>query len=158
MADVNWQKVREIFDAALLVEPAQRRKFVRRQCEGQTGLCAEVESLLESFDGAENFLEKPAIAEVAGQLLRSEAQFSNGELLNHYEIIELIGEGGMGEVYLAQDTKLGEYTIRAGDPVSAYRENLFERARRLAVRHSTPILLVLAYLLMRLTFIAVFGR
>ena len=48
--------------------------------------------------------------------------------------------------------------FRAGDPVSAYRENLFERARRLAVRHSTPILLVLAYLLMRLTFLAVFGR
>jgi serine/threonine-protein kinase len=48
--------------------------------------------------------------------------------------------------------------FRAGDPVAAYRENLFERARRLAVRHSTPILLVLAYLLMRLTFLAVFGR
>ena len=48
--------------------------------------------------------------------------------------------------------------FRAGDPVSAYRENLFERARRLAVRHSTPILLVLAYLLMRLSFLAVFGR
>ena len=48
--------------------------------------------------------------------------------------------------------------FRAGDPVSAYRESLFERARRLAVRHSTPILLVLAYLLMRLTFLAVFGR
>jgi serine/threonine-protein kinase len=48
--------------------------------------------------------------------------------------------------------------FRAGDRVSAYNENLFERARRLAVRHSTPILLVLAYLLMRLTFLAVFGR
>ena len=46
----------------------------------------------------------------------------------------------------------------AGEPVSAYRENLLERARRLAVRHSTPILLVLAYLLMRLTFLAVVGR
>ena len=48
--------------------------------------------------------------------------------------------------------------FRAGDPVSAYRENLVERARRLAVRHSTPILLVLAYLLMRLTFLVVAGR
>jgi len=48
--------------------------------------------------------------------------------------------------------------FRAGDRVSAYEENLFERVRRLAVRHSTPILLVLAYLLMRVTFLAVFGR
>ena len=48
--------------------------------------------------------------------------------------------------------------FRAGDRVSAYAENVLERARRLAIRHSTPIMLVLAYLLMRLTFLAVFGR
>jgi len=48
--------------------------------------------------------------------------------------------------------------FRAGEPVTAYRENVLERARRLAVRHSTPILLVLAYLIMRVTFLAVFGR
>jgi eukaryotic-like serine/threonine-protein kinase len=48
--------------------------------------------------------------------------------------------------------------FRAGDPVSAYRENVFERARRFAVRYSTPILLVLAYLIMRVTFLALAGR
>ncbi len=39
--------------------------------------------------------------------------------------------------------------LRAGEPVTAYRENVFERVRRFAMRHSTPILLVLAYLIMR---------
>ena len=48
--------------------------------------------------------------------------------------------------------------FRAGEPVTAYRENVFERTRRFAVRHSTPILLVLAYLLMRVAFLAVVGR
>jgi eukaryotic-like serine/threonine-protein kinase len=48
--------------------------------------------------------------------------------------------------------------FRAGDPVSAYRENVFERIRRFAVRYSTPILLVLAYLIMRVTFLALAGR
>jgi serine/threonine protein kinase len=48
--------------------------------------------------------------------------------------------------------------FRAGDPVSAYRENVFERLRRFAVRYSTPILLVLAYLIMRVTFLALAGR
>ena len=48
--------------------------------------------------------------------------------------------------------------FRAGEPVTAYRENAFERIRRFAVRHSTPILLVLAYLVMRVTFLAVVGR
>jgi serine/threonine protein kinase len=47
---------------------------------------------------------------------------------------------------------------RAGEPVSAYRETLWEQTRRVAVRHSTPILLVFAYLLMRVAFLAFFGR
>jgi eukaryotic-like serine/threonine-protein kinase len=46
----------------------------------------------------------------------------------------------------------------AGEPVTAYRENLLERGRRLARRYRTPILLVLAYLLMRITLLAVVGR
>ena len=46
----------------------------------------------------------------------------------------------------------------AGESVSAYRENLFERGRRLAGRYRTPILLVLAYLLMRITLLATVGR
>jgi serine/threonine protein kinase len=48
--------------------------------------------------------------------------------------------------------------FRVGDRVTAYRENALERARRFAVRYSTPILLVLAYLIMRVTFLAVVGR
>jgi RNA polymerase sigma factor (sigma-70 family) len=48
--------------------------------------------------------------------------------------------------------------FRAGDRITAYRENIFERGRRLAIRHSTPILLVLAYLIMRVTLLAVFRR
>jgi serine/threonine protein kinase len=48
--------------------------------------------------------------------------------------------------------------FRTDDPVSVYRENMFERMRRFAVRHSTPILLVLAYLIMRVTFLAIVGR
>ncbi len=49
-------------------------------------------------------------------------------------------------------------SFRAGEPVSAYRENLFERGRRFAIRYSTPILLVVAYLVMRITLLAVRGR
>jgi hypothetical protein len=46
----------------------------------------------------------------------------------------------------------------AGEPVSAYRENIVERTRRLAVRYQTPILLVLAYLVMRTALLIFFGR
>lgn len=46
----------------------------------------------------------------------------------------------------------------AGDPVSAYRENVFERGRRIAIRYQTPILLVVGYLLMRITLLIAVGR
>ena len=106
MANENWQQVREIFDDALRQKSERREGFVNRACGGDEILLAEVESLLASFDSAEDFLETPAIAEVADQLLTESRQFSNGQLLGHYEIVGQIGAGGMGEVYLARDKQL----------------------------------------------------
>ena len=61
--------------------------------------------------------------------------------------------------YASVDALAGDVAaFRAAEPVSAYRESVAERARRLARRHSTPILLVVAYLIMRLTFLVVFRR
>jgi len=48
--------------------------------------------------------------------------------------------------------------FRAGEPVAAYQENLWERTRRVVIRYRTPILLVVAYLMMRITLLAFFGR
>ncbi|MGI8638365.1 MAG: protein kinase domain-containing protein [Pyrinomonadaceae bacterium] len=106
MANENWQQVREIFDDALRQKSERREGFVNRACGGDEVLLAEVESLLASFDSAEDFLETPAIAKVADQLLTESRQFSNGQLLGHYEIVGQIGAGGMGEVYLARDKQL----------------------------------------------------
>ncbi len=106
MANENWQQVKEIFDDALRQKSEQREGFVNQACGGDKTLLAEVVSLLASFDSAEDFLETPAIAKVADQLLRESRQFSNGQLLGRYEIIGQIGAGGMGEVYLARDKQL----------------------------------------------------
>ena len=104
-ASENWQQVRNIFDDALRQKPEERAGFVRRVCGGDETLFSEVNSLLLSYDSAESFLEMPAIVKVADQIL-PENQLLNGQRLAHYEIIEQIGSGGMGEVYLAKDTKL----------------------------------------------------
>ena len=48
--------------------------------------------------------------------------------------------------------------FRAGESVAAYQENIWERTRRVAMRYRTPILLVVAYLMMRITLLAFFGR
>ena len=65
MADEKWQKVREIFDSALRRKPEERRNFIIEACGGNKTLLAEVESLLSSLDGAESFMETPAVAKVA---------------------------------------------------------------------------------------------
>ena len=65
MSDARWQKVREIFDSALRHKPEERRRFLNQVCGDDKTLLAEVESLLSSHDGAESFMETPAIAKVA---------------------------------------------------------------------------------------------
>jgi serine/threonine-protein kinase len=106
MIDEKWQKVREVFDSALRRKPEERRNFIHQACGEDKTLLAEVESLLSSLDSAESFMEAPAVAEVAGMIEAKTKRLERGQNLVHYEIIEQIGEGGMGEVYLAKDTRL----------------------------------------------------
>src|SRR5688500_17098728 len=110
MADANWQKVREVFDSALRHRPDERRKFVNEVCGDDKTLFAEVESLLSSHDSAESFMETPAVAEVAHMIEIETKKLEAGKRFGHYEIIKQIGAGGMGEVYLAKDTRLERKT------------------------------------------------
>jgi eukaryotic-like serine/threonine-protein kinase len=110
MADEKWQKVREIFDSALRRKPEERRNYVSEACGADKTLLADIESLLSSLDGAESFLETPAVARAAGLIAAETKKLEAGKCLGHYEIIEQIGEGGMGEVYLAKDTRLERKT------------------------------------------------
>jgi serine/threonine protein kinase/Tfp pilus assembly protein PilF len=103
----RWQKVKELFRSALEDKNEERAAFLERACAGDDGLRREVESLLMSFDESDSIIETP-VAEAAAQLLASgEAESLVGRQLVHYEITALLGEGGMGAVYLARDTKLG---------------------------------------------------
>jgi serine/threonine protein kinase len=80
--------------------------FLAEACAGDFTLRGEVESLLRCDARAEYFVEAPAL-EVAAQLRAEEqAQSMIGRQLGHYQILSLLGVGGMGEVYLAKDTKL----------------------------------------------------
>jgi serine/threonine protein kinase/Tfp pilus assembly protein PilF len=106
MADDNWQKVREVFDAALQQKPEERQSYINQVCSDDKTLLMEIESLFSSFDRAEDFMETPAVATVADIIEPETKTLESGKCFTHYELIKQIGTGGMGEVYLAQDKKL----------------------------------------------------
>ena len=107
MTSERWQQIDELFHAALELEPGERAAFLTQACNGDESLRREVESLIGSHEQPESFFEAPA-GDIAAELLAGKPdQLAAGQFLGHYQIIYLLGEGGMGEVYLAHDIRLG---------------------------------------------------
>ena len=103
----RWEKVIDLFQSALERAPEERAALLDEACHDDEGMRREVESLLTSHERAENFIEVPAF-KVAPELATNDsADALVGKLLGHYCIESLIGVGGMGEVYLARDERLG---------------------------------------------------
>ena len=105
MANDDWNKAKQIFADAIKIAPAKRSAFLDEVCRDDAETRREVESLLTSLDDAGSFMERPAAHEVTG-FIRQNSSLEAGTIFGHYEIIKQIGAGGMGEVYLAKDTKL----------------------------------------------------
>src|SRR6266513_5580912 len=102
-----WQMIYRLFHSALERDGGERTAFLAQACVGDERLRQEVESLLASHDQAARFIEVPAADAAAGLLAERHARVRSGTMVNRYKILDLLGEGGMGEVYLAQDTTLG---------------------------------------------------
>ncbi|HEX8249703.1 MAG TPA: serine/threonine-protein kinase [Pyrinomonadaceae bacterium] len=118
----RWQKIKNLFEAAQEIEPERRGKFLAEACAGDAELRREVERLIDSLNNAESFMEQPAAAEVASMFedkktlvahhttgSQPNEKFVAGTVLaNRYRIIGLLGKGGMGEVFKAEDIKLNQ--------------------------------------------------
>lgn len=105
--DKDWQVIESLFHEALALKAAEREVYIARACVGNESLRQEVESLIATFEEQNGFMEQPAFS-LGLQVLSCD---STGELRAHqeigpYKVLRKIGEGGMGKVYLAEDTQL----------------------------------------------------
>ena len=107
MTPERWQQIEELYHAALERPAAERAAFLAEVGARDPALRGEVEVLLGANDRAGNFINEPAFARAADWLGAKRAATLVGQTLGHYEVLTPIGAGGMGEVYLAEDTQLG---------------------------------------------------
>jgi len=105
MKPERWQQLKQIFQSALERDPAERSAFLNQACGGDAELRSEVESLISSHDEAGHSVEVMA-AEAATRMLSDQARSIEGKQIERYQVLSRIGRGGMGEVFLAQDTRL----------------------------------------------------
>ncbi len=132
----RYQRVVEIFQAASERSAIARPAFLASACSGDDDLRREVEAMLAADAQSGGFLSKPADDLAAAAVAARETRSLIGQRVSHYEVISLLGAGGMGEVYRARDTRLGrEVAVK----VSAERfEKRFEQEARLIASLNHP--------------------
>ena len=136
MTPERWQKIQFLLQAALELNSFERDGFLARECAGDDALRQEVESLLASAADAHRFLDTNAMEDAAALFDDEEFSPTPGRQIGAYLIQGKLGEGGTGEVYLAQDTRLGrKVAVKLLDPGfidDGVSRNRFLREARLA--------------------------
>jgi serine/threonine-protein kinase len=127
MKPERWQRIEQLYHKALELDAQERIAFLVQACPDDPALRREIEALLAANDRADGFLAAPALELEAQHLVADlptlhqppdplsspvqslDGRFVSGTLLaTRYRIVALIGKGGMGEVYKADDLKLDQ--------------------------------------------------
>src|ERR1019366_5310686 len=128
----RWKQIEELYQAALAQPPEKRAAFLAQACPDDPQLRGEVQSLLDQQ--ADSFLESAPVSAI--KALRAGAKLGN------FEIMELLGRGGMGEVWKARDARLNRIVaIKILPPRlagSAESRDRFEREARMIASFNHP--------------------
>ena len=120
MTPEEWHKIKEILQTVIELDPDARENFLDSACAGQSSMRSEVESLLQSHEQNKNFLEQPVAIDAADVVSSTASAAWIGRRVGPYELLEEIGEGGMGAVYRAvradgmYDKQVAVKLIRSG--------------------------------------------
>lgn len=105
----NWERIKEVFSAALELPPESRPRLLANECKGDPDLRREVESWLASYSESVGFFDEPLLS--ADDVFSDDARVK-GRQFGNYSVIKELGRGGMGAVYLVERTD-GEFEHRA---------------------------------------------
>jgi Tol biopolymer transport system component len=141
MSSNRWDEIERLYHDVLSREPGDRAAFLDGACADNEPLRREIESLLDNEPEADGFLLEPAV-EVAARLIADAGSGLIGRHVGAYQVLSLLGVGGMGEVYRARDTKLArDVAIKILPPLftsSPERLARFEREARMLAALNHP--------------------